>query len=108
MLYASLYGIPRDISFIKTESRLMVAKVWGTGVGGDYTMVMILVCVIKSALETVGCDLPSSVNVVNIYFKIKNNQDSKMRKMINCMVLYFTILEKKLQDWVRLKWVKIK
>lgn len=102
MLYGSFYGIPRDISFIKTESRLMVAKVWGTGVGDDYTMVMMSVCVIKSALETVGCDLPSSVNVVNIYFKIKNNQDSKS------MVLYFTILEKKLQDWLRLKWVKIK
>lgn len=76
--------------------------------GVNYTVVMISVYIIKSALETVGCDLPSSVNVVNIYFKIKNNQDSKMRKMINCMVLYFTILEKKLLDWVRLKWVKIK
>ena len=58
----------------------MVAKVWGTGVGGDCTMVMISVCIIKSALETVGCDLPNSVNVVNIYFKIKNNQDSKNEK----------------------------
>lgn len=80
------------------------------GVEGDYTMVMVSVCIIKSSLETlVGCDVPGSVNVVNMYFKIKNHQDSKkMRKMMNCMFLYFTILEKKLQDWVRLKWVKIR
>ena len=51
------------------------------GVEGDYTMVMISVCIIKSSLETlVGCDLPGSVNVANMYFKIKNNQDSKNEK----------------------------